>query len=122
MTMYYSQYHEWVLVSGNKALVGITDKAQNELKEIVFIDLPSVGKKVKQGLEVCVVESTKAATDLAAPLSGTITLVNSDLKQNCIQMMHMTERDRWIYEITIDNPKELSTLLTEEQYRSLQSR
>ena len=120
MTMYYSQYHEWVLINGTKARVGITDKAQHELKEIVFIDLPSVGKAIGKGQEICVVESTKAATDLCSPLSGKITHVNDHLKENCMQMQTMSEKDRWIYEIELDDLAELDELLTEGQYRSLQ--
>ena len=80
--MRFTESHEWLQLKGNVGTVGITDYAQRELGEIVFIELPKVGHKVKAGQETCVLESTKAAADVYAPVSGKIIAVNEDLRKN----------------------------------------
>ena len=76
----YTENHEWIKISNNKAIIGITDHAQDALTDIVFIELPEVGKVVKKGDELCVVESVKSVSEIYAPLSGKISKVNKNLE------------------------------------------
>ncbi|MCH9610171.1 MAG: Glycine cleavage system H protein [Chlamydiales bacterium] len=114
--MRYTKTHEWVKLEGNRATVGITDLAQKELGEIVFVELPTVGASVKAGDEGVVVESTKAAVDLYYPLSGEISKVNLSLKENPELINSSAQSEGWLYQVTISDKSEFESLLSEEQY------
>jgi glycine cleavage system H protein len=117
--MRFTDSHEWISVSGNKGKVGITKHARNELGEIVYVELPKVGQKVRAGEEVCVLESTKAAADVYAPVSGTILAVHDVLNQNPHALNDDPESAGWIFQIELANPKELDSLMSAEEYQAL---
>ena len=119
--MHYTKSHEWIEVENNVGTVGISDHAQNELGEIVYIELPKVGAKVKAGSEVCVLESTKAAADVYAPVSGTILKVNEELKNNPQTVNQKAQAAGWLFQIQLESPEELKILMTEDQYKKLVS-
>jgi glycine cleavage system H protein len=112
----YTESHEWVQLEGKIATIGITDHAQKELGEIVYIELPQIGHSVKAGQEVCVLESTKAAADVYAPISGKIVEVNSELKSHPGQINQSAESKSWLFKIEVSNSKEFDHLLTKQQY------
>lgn len=114
--MRFTDSHEWVTVEGNTGTVGITDHAKQELGEIASIQLPRVGDKVKAGQEVCVLESTKAAADIYAPVSGTVVAVNDVLKK---QPSLLNQPDAWLFRLDLSNPSELEDLLTHADYQAL---
>lgn len=113
----YRNSHEWVKVQGETARVGVSDHAQQELNDVVFVDLPEVGKEVKAGEAACVVESTKVAADVYAPVSGTVTAVNTDLESDPGKINSSPYDEGWLFEIKMSNPAELDSLLSAEQYR-----
>lgn len=113
----YRTSHEWVQVQGDVARVGVTDHAQQELNDIVFVDLPEVGKEVAAGQASCVVESTKVAADVYAPVSGTVTAVNAALDSDPGQVNSSPYEDGWLFEIQMSDPSELEGLLSAEQYK-----
>ena len=117
--MFYTDSHEWIAADGNKGKAGISKHARNELGEIVYVELPKVGQVVKAGDEVSVLESTKAAADVYAPVSGKITAVNEALKQNLYAINQDPENSGWLFEIELSQPKELGRLMTSDEYRSL---
>lgn len=116
---YYTESHEWLQLKGNVGTVGITDYAQNELGEIVYIELPKVGDKVKAGQEICVLESTKAAADVYAPVSGKIIAVNDALRANPSSINKTAESTSWFFQIELTHPKELDHLMNEKHYHAL---
>ena len=110
MTVYYSNEHEWIRVEGDQATVGITDFAQGQLGDVVFVEVPEAGRAVTRGQEAAVVESVKAASDVYAPVSGTVaepSLVNSD-----------PEGEGWFFKVTLSDNHELSELMNAEQYKA----
>lgn len=111
----YAQSHEWIKVEGNVGVVGISDHAQHELGSVVFIDLPKIGKTVKQGDAFGAVESVKAASDLYLPVSGKIIAVNEDL-DSAPEMLNDDPYGAWICKIEIENSDELESLMTPEKY------
>jgi glycine cleavage system H protein len=113
----YTVSHEWIRVEGKKATVGITAHAQKELGEIVHIELPAVNSKFKMGEELCVLESTKPAADVYAPVSGEITAVNCALKTNPSLINQDAEGAGYLFEMELSNASELESLLTFEQYQ-----
>jgi glycine cleavage system H protein len=115
----FTESHEWLQVKENVGTVGITDYAQKELGEIVYIELPKVGQKVKAGQETAVLESTKAAADVYAPVSGKIIAVNEDLRTDPSAINKAAETSGWIYRIEVTHPKELDHLMTREQYQAI---
>jgi len=117
--MRYTDSHEWIAVTGNKGRVGITGHARNELGEIVYVELPKPGQKVKAGEEVAVLESTKAAADVYSPVSGTVTAVHDLLKHNSHALNDQPESAGWLFEIELSDPKEADRLMTLQQYQSL---
>lgn len=117
----YTKDHEWAEVNGQRVKVGITDFAQSELGEIVFIDLPKVGKEIKKGETFCVVESTKAASDVYSPLSGKIVEINSNLSSNSTLINSAPHAEGWMAVIEINNPNELKELLSAEAYQNFLS-
>lgn len=112
----YAKSHEWVRVSGDVATVGITDHAQHELTDVVFLELPQVGRKVKAGEACAVVESVKTASDIYSPVSGEITEINKAAVDNPALVNSGPYANGWFYKIKLANPAELSGLMTPEQY------
>ena len=112
----FTQDHEWLRPEGERLRVGLTAQAQESLGEIVYVDLPSVGQAVKKGGEVAVVESVKAASELYAPVSGSITAVNGDLEGDPGRVNRDPMGKGWLYEITPDNQAELDAFMDEAAY------
>ncbi|HEC82001.1 MAG TPA: glycine cleavage system protein GcvH [Thermoplasmatales archaeon] len=115
----YTETHEWIEVKGNTARVGITDHAQSELTDIVFVELPEVGKEVKQGDEICVVESVKSVSEIYAPLSGKITAVNKELEDTPEKINQSPYDEGWLVEMELTNPEEVEKLLSAEDYKKI---
>ncbi|MBT9134732.1 MAG: Glycine cleavage system H protein [Firmicutes bacterium] len=114
----YSREHEWVKIDGDRATIGITDYAQGSLGDIVFVELPAEGDKVKAGVGFGVVESVKAASDLYCPISGTVVAANHALLDNP-ELLNTDPYTNWIIAVAISDHGELATLLTPEQYAEL---
>jgi glycine cleavage system H protein len=114
----YAKSHEWVRVSGDIATVGITDHAQHELTDIVFVELPAVGRKVKVGETCSVVESVKTASDIYSPVSGEIIEVNPAVVDNPALVNTEPHTGGWFYKIKLANPADVAALLTPEQYQA----
>ena len=114
----YAKSHEWVRVSGDTATIGITDHAQAELTDIVFVELPAVGRTVKAGEACAVVESVKTASDIYSPVSGEITAVNAAVVDNPALVNSQPDSDGWFYKIKLSNAAELAMLLSPEQYKA----
>ena len=112
----YTQEHEWVRVDGKKAVVGITQFAQDQLGDIVFVELPEVGTLIEQESPFGVVESVKTVSDLYAPISGTVTASNKDLEAHPEQVNSEPYGTGWIIEITISDEKELEKLMSHVDY------
>ena len=114
----YAKSHEWVRVDGDTATVGITDHAQHELTDIVFVELPDVGKKIKAGEACAVVESVKTASDIYSPVSGEIVETNKAAVADPALVNSEPYEGGWFYKIRLSNPAELNSLLDAEGYRS----
>ena len=114
----YAKSHEWVRVSGGTATIGITDHAQHELTDVVFVELPEVGKRAKAGEPCAVVESVKTASDIYSPVSGDILEVNKAVADNPALVNTEPYAGGWFYKIKLSNPAELNALLTAEQYEA----
>jgi len=115
----YAKSHEWVRVNGDTAVMGITDHAQHELTDIVFVELPEAGKKVKAGDACAVVESVKTAGDIYSPVSGEIVEVNPAIVADPALVNTEPFGGGWFYKIKLSNPAELNALLSPEKYRAL---
>ena len=113
----YAKSHEWLRVSGDTATVGITDHAQAELTDIVFVELPAVGRQVKAGEACAVVESVKTASDIYSPVSGEITAVNSAVVDNPALVNTAPDSDGWFYKIKLSNAAEVNALLSPDDYK-----
>ena len=114
----YAKSHEWVRVSGNIATVGITDHAQHELTDVVFVELPEVGRQVKGGDACAVVESVKTANDIYSPVSGVITEANPAIVADPALVNGQPYAGGWFYKIKLSSPAELNALLTPQQYQA----
>jgi glycine cleavage system H protein len=114
--MKFTESHEWILVENGIGTVGITDAAQRELGEVVYVELPFVGKHVKAGQEIAVLESTKAAADIYSPVSGEIVEINQRLVDFVQDINRSAENEGWLFKIKLTHPKELDELLTRQQY------
>lgn len=114
----YAKSHEWVRASGDTATVGITDHAQHELTDIVFVELPAAGRKVKAGEACAVVESVKTASDIYSPVSGEIVEINKAAADDPALVNREPHAGGWFYKIKLANPAELAALLTPEQYQA----
>ena len=112
----YTEEHEWVEVNDGTATVGITNHAQESLGDIVFIDLPTVGKQVKSNEELCVIESVKAASDIYAPIDGEVIEINNNLSENASLVNQDAENDGWIFKMKISNSDQYNTLMTLDEY------
>jgi glycine cleavage system H protein len=113
----FAKTHEWVRVSGNVATIGITDHAQHELTDVVFVELPEVGRKIKAGDACAVVESVKTANDIYSPVSGEVTEANKLVVADPALVNSEPYATGWFYKIKLSNPSELDALLGPEQYQ-----
>lgn len=113
----YAKSHEWLRLDGENGTVGITDHAQHELTDVVYVELPQVGAAVTAGEQVCVVESVKAASDIYSPVSGTVTAVNEELSANPALINTDPYGEGWIFRLKIEAGEEIEELLSPAQYR-----
>ena len=114
----YTKEHEWIRVDGNEATIGITDFAQGQLGDIVFVELPEVGRKVEKGKEAGVVESVKAASEVYAPASGEVTAVNGGLADDPAKVNADAMGEGWFYKIKLADAKDLGDLMDETAYKA----
>jgi glycine cleavage system H protein len=112
----YAASHEWIRQENGAGTVGITDHAQQELTDVVYVELPKIGAQVKAGQQVCVVESVKAASDIYTPVSGTITEVNEALSANPALLNTDPFGEGWIFRIRLGAPEEVQQLKTPASY------
>ena len=115
----YTDTHEWLKVQGDTAKVGITDHAQSELTDIVFVELPEIGKEVEKGDELCVVESVKSVSELYAPVSGKIANVNRLLEESPETINGSPYDEGWLVEIELTDKAEIDDLLDADSYKKL---
>jgi glycine cleavage system H protein len=113
----YTKSHEWVRVNSDIATVGITDHAQHELTDIVFVELPDVGKNVKRGDACAVVESVKTASDIYSPVSGEILETNKCIVDDPASVNSEPFANGWFFKIKLSNPAELNELFSPEDYK-----
>ena len=113
----YSKEHEWVRVDGDVATVGITDYAQGQLGDVVYVELPAVGKQVEQDKEAAVVESVKAASEVYAPISGEVVAVNAALADAPGTVNEAPTGDGWFFKLKITDKKQLDGLMDEAAYQ-----
>ena len=111
---HFTKSHEWIAADGT---VGISDHAQKEITDVVFVDLPKVGKDIKIGEAICVVESVKAAFDIYAPVSGKIKAVNANVGKNPAIVNQSPYGDGWLFQLEKANPAEESNLMTHDAYQ-----
>ncbi len=116
--LYYNKTHEWVKVENGTALIGITDFAQSELGEVVFVELPEENDEIKAGEEFAAIESVKAASDLIAPISGVIVKINEELEDSP-ELINEDPYANWIIKVEIEDKQELEALLSSEDYDKL---
>lgn len=114
----YTKDHEYIRIDGDTGIVGITDYAQNALGDVVFVELPAVGKKVAMGGEAAVVESVKAASDIYAPVSGEVVEVNPDLEETPATVNEDPTGKGWFMKIKLSNAGELDSLMDEAAYQA----
>ena len=112
----YAKSHEWARVAGDIATIGITDHAQHELTDVVFVELPDIGRTVKAGDSCAVVESVKTASDIYSPVSGEVTEVNKSVVEDPSLVNRDPYGGGWFYKIRLSNPAELDALLGPQQY------
>ena len=112
----YAKSHEWARVAGDTATVGISDHAQHELTDVVFVELPAVGRQVKAGEACAVVESVKTASDIYSPVSGEITAVNEAVVKNPALVNSDPYGTGWFYQIKLAKPAEVTSLLSPAAY------
>ena len=117
MSIKYTKEHEWVRLEGNTAVVGISDYAQEQLGEIVFVELPDTGAQLDKGKEACVIESVKAASEIYAPASGEVTETNPDLDADPAKVNEDATGVGWLYKMTLSEPSELDELMDEDAYK-----
>jgi glycine cleavage system H protein len=118
MTLRFTKDHEWINTEGDSATVGITAYAQAQLGDIVYVELPTVGQEVQQGKEAAVVESVKAASEIYAPVSGTVTEANPALESEPSLVNSEPEAGAWFFKIKLANIGELDALMDEAAYKS----
>jgi glycine cleavage system H protein len=118
MSVYYTKEHEWVRVDGDKATVGITDYAQAALGDVVFVEVPEAGRQLSKGGEAAVVESVKAASDVYAPVSGTVSEGNPNLSGQPDLINSDPEGEGWFFRLTLYDPSELDGLMDEAGYKA----
>jgi glycine cleavage system H protein len=117
MTRYFTDEHEWIDVDGDNATVGITDHAQSQLGDIVFVEVPKSGAELAKGQEAAVVESVKAASDVYSPISGTVIEGNAAIEDDPALVNSDAEGAGWFFKLTIADTGELDGLMDEAAYR-----
>ena len=117
MATRYTKDHEWIRLDGDVATVGITEHAQSQLGDIVYVELPEIGRKVDQGGEAAVVESVKAASDVYAPVSGEVVAVNETLGSAPGTINEEAEGKGWFFRLKLASPGQLDELMSAEQYK-----
>jgi glycine cleavage system H protein len=115
--LHYTRDHEWVRIDGDLVVVGITDYAQSQLGDVVYVELPEIGRRVEQGKEAAVVESVKAASEVYAPVSGEVVEVNEALAADPARVNADPIGEGWFIKLRLDDPKQLDTLMDEEAYK-----
>jgi glycine cleavage system H protein len=118
MTTRYSRDHEWVRLDGNVATIGITNYAQEQLGDVVFVELPEVGKKLEKGAEAAVVESVKAASEVFAPVAGEVVEVNSALGDQPATVNEAAEDDGWFLKLKVASADEVNSLMDADAYKA----
>lgn len=118
MTRYYTEDHEWIEVDGDSATVGITDYAQSQLGDIVFAEVPATGATLKKGGDAAVVESVKAASDVYAPVSGTVSEGNDALEGDPALVNNDPEGEGWFFKLTLSDTSELDSLMDATAYKA----
>ncbi|MFA6220622.1 MAG: glycine cleavage system protein GcvH [Erythrobacter sp.] len=118
MARYFTDEHEWIEVDGDSATVGITDYAQGQLGDIVFVELPAAGTALSKGGDAAVVESVKAASDVYAPIAGEVTEGNSALEDDPALVNTAPEGDGWFFRMTIADASQLDGLMDEAAYKA----
>lgn len=113
----YTKSHEWVFVEGADAVVGVSDHAQHEISDVVFVDLPKAGRAVAQGEATAVVESVKAAFDIYAPAAGTVSAVNPGLAADPALVNREPHGEGWLFKLSGVDPKQVEALMTLAQYQ-----
>ena len=117
MTTRYTRDHEWVRLEGDVAVIGISKYAQEQLGDIVYVELPEVGKQVDQGGDAAVVESVKAASDVYAPATGEVVAVNQSLDGAPATINEDAEGKGWFFRLKLSSPEQLDALMSAEQYK-----
>jgi glycine cleavage system H protein len=118
MSIFFTDEHEWISVEGGTATVGITDFAQAQLGDIVFVELPALGANVEKGGDAAVVESVKAASDVYAPVSGTVSEVNSALEEDPSLVNTAPETGGWFFKLALADPSQLEGLMDAAAYKA----
>ena len=118
-TLKYTEDHEWIKIDGDTGIIGITDYAQGELGDVVFVELPAVGKSLKQHDSFGTIEAVKAVSDLYAPVSGSITEINNDLEKTPETVNKDPYNSGWMVKIKLSNTAEVSGLLDAAAYKAL---
>ena len=113
----FTRDHEWIRLEGDLAVVGITDYAQSQLGDVVYVELPEIGRRVEQGKEAAVVESVKAASEVYAPVSGEVVEINEALAADPARVNADPIGEGWFIKLRLDDPKQLDTLMDEEAYK-----
>ena len=116
MSIKFSKDHEWVRMEGDAAVVGISDYAQEQLGEIVFVELPDVGKKLEKGDEAAVIESVKAASEVYTPVSGEVSEVNGEIDADPAKINTDATGEGWLFKMALSDPDELDELMDEADY------
>ena len=115
----YTKEHEWVKIKDDQAIIGITEFAQSQLGDIVFLELPSVGELINEGESFGEIEAVKTVSELYAPITGVISFVNEDLEDNPEKINHDCYEDGWIIKVTLNENFSKNNLLSSEQYQAL---
>ena len=114
----YTKDHEWIRLDGDIATVGITEYAQSQLGDVVYVELPEIGRKVEKGEEAAVVESVKAASEVYAPVAGEVVAVNGALDGAPASVNEDAEGNGWFFKLKVANAAEIEGLMTEDQYKA----
>ena len=112
----YTKEHEWIKIDGETVILGITNFAQDQLTDVVFVELPEVGKQIEQNGNLCVVESVKSVSDIFSPISGEIVEVNNTLEDSPALINNDPFEEGWIVKLKVKNEKDLDQLMTAEEY------
>ncbi len=116
-TLRFTKDHEWVRLDGDLAVIGITDYAQSQLGDVVYVELPEIGHRVEQGKEAAVVESVKAASEVYAPISGEVAEVNEALAADPAKVNADPNGEGWFFKLRLDDPSQLDQLMDEAAYQ-----